>query len=171
VSADVSTKYFMTVPVPGTDGREEASIFLPIRYEQLARAAAKMYRTGIVEVVTHPASRRGPGGPFDSPLSEHAIVVDAVSQADSVPGDDGESVPASWHKLGGVPYIVNVEPAIAKAIERAFADGYCHYLQLDFPGGQGDALVSGDWPFGDGMFHAFTRAPFMESEWLFFWEF
>ena len=50
------------------------------------------------------------------------------------------------------------------------AAGYLQILQLDFPGGGEDALVSGNWPFGDGMFHLFGKPPFDRDHWRWFFE-
>jgi hypothetical protein len=161
----------MTLPVPGSQAGEEASVFLSFEFTQMARAAGTLTSSGpLVQLVRHPSSRRGAAGPLDSPLSEHALHAEDVASTDSVLLEDGSKVPASWHKLGGAPYVIDAGPEMAKAVQTAFSDSYFHYLQLDFPGDR-DAQVSGDWPFGDGMFHVLARRPFLADDWLFFWEF
>ena len=57
------------------------------------------------------------------------------------------------------------QPELPGAAE-LFRDGYVQVLQLDFPDGD-DGDISGNWPFGDGLFNLFWRPPFIGEP--YFW--
>jgi hypothetical protein len=80
-------------------------------------------------------------------------------------------MPWSGHKLGGRPYFVNRGEPVEQEVNDLLREGYEHVLQMDFPGNDPDAEVSGAWPFGTGMFHVLGRARRGEAEdFLWFFE-
>jgi hypothetical protein len=54
-------------------------------------------------------------------------------------------------------------------LKTAFDDGYLLVAQFAFPDHH-DALVSGDWPFGDGTFSVLGRPPFDADDWRWYWD-
>jgi hypothetical protein len=161
--------YFITVPLlvnPSTD----LTVFLANDEGALLEHSGRLYRgdePGPVEVVTH--NRRQPSAvrSFCSELSERVIVLDA-ERSDWHTSGDGERTPAGRHKIGGRPAIFkfwDLEGEVGDLLRA----GYRQVVQLDIPG-PGDDLVSGSWPFFDGMFHLLAREPLEENDWVCFWE-
>ena len=63
---------------------------------------------------------------------------------------------AVHHKTGGVPFFAQLEGTVLRDSLEAMASGYLHILHLDFPS-QEDAEFSGNWPFGENVFHVFAK--------------
>jgi hypothetical protein len=107
----------------------------------------------LASCVVHPPARRGTSREHRSELSAHAVRI-GRPRGDAT---RGEAQPFSGHKIGGRPYCIQ-EPELegAAALMRR---GFVHVLQIDFPGPE-DGDVSGDWPFGDGLFNVLARPPF-----------
>ena len=59
------------------------------------------------------------------------------------------------HKVGGVPYFGQLEGEVGAAFS-LLENGFVHLLQLAFPSRE-DAMISGNWPFGESVFHVFAR--------------
>jgi hypothetical protein len=103
----------------------------------------------------HPPSSRGKDRRFESSLkTRHGIVLGRI-RSDLV--KDEETHPYSDHKIGGRPYCIQ-EPELPEA-DALFEQGFIQALQVDFPGAK-DGSVSGDWPFGGGLFNLFLKPPF-----------
>jgi hypothetical protein len=132
---------------------------------QAYRGTARSY----LQVVVHAPAPRQVDSRFSSHLSEHPLVI-GDPLPDLIVDDEGDSSVESAHKIGGLPYLINNHEPLESDVERILAEGYLHLLQVDFPGGGGDALVSGDWLFGDGMFHLFGRQPFGPADFCWAWE-
>ena len=161
-------RYLVTFPLTA-DGMEEASLFVdPDPDFVFGGNAGKVLQGPQLEVVRHHRSRRCKSSPFDSPVSEHPLLV-ADPKSDEVV-EDGAAVPYSGHKIGGRPYFVHGEPSLEDEVGSLLAAGYCHCLQLDFPGGEGDAEVSGAWPFGTGLLHVLCNVSGEGFSWRCFWE-
>jgi hypothetical protein len=162
------TRYFATVPI-SLEPDLEASIFLSFDFAQMAKYSGILCNDELVQVVIHEPSRRGSQSQLSSNLSAHPLIIKDF-QTDWVI-DDGIQLVESGHKIGGRPYIIHNEPSIHEESAKIMADGFVQIIQLDFPGGGGDAIVSGDWPFADGMFHLFGKVSSNNWEWKWFWEF
>jgi hypothetical protein len=89
---------------------------------------------------------------------------------DLIEGDDEEKVIRPNHKIGGRPHLVRETRDLVASLGRARDRGFSLIAQFDFPSGE-DALVSGDWPFADGMFALLGREPFGEQDWCWYWDF
>lgn len=162
-----SLRYFATVPIT-TSPSVFASIFVA-DLEALMEVRGGVSRPDLVRVVVHPSMERGPSSRFDSLLSEHSLLL-AGPADDLTPDDDGVAAVRPGHKIGGTPHLVRRKAPLLDAIERLRRDRYVLVAQFDFPHGV-DAVVSGDWPFADGMFALFGREPFQEREWRWCWDF
>jgi hypothetical protein len=79
-------------------------------------------------------------------------------------------VPYSGHKMGGLPYFVEGEPSLEDPVQGLLRAGFVHLVQIDFPGNEGDADVSGPWPIGTGIIHLLARWNAEQFEWAWFWE-
>lgn len=148
----------------------EASIFLTEREEnELLKTGGRLYQgrdLGPIQVTLHGPTSRGTGIGLRSTLSERAIVL-GDEQDDWYTGGQA-GVVQGRHKIGGRPAIFK-EWDLEERAGELLSNGYMQVLQLDFPG-DGDDVVGGDWPFGDGMFHLLGREPFGEADWACFWE-
>lgn len=168
--ATAATVYLATIPLARTPVRD-VSIFLTERQENtFLSEGGRLYvgsDLGPVEVVSHPRSERGAESLFHSRLSEKAIVLGA-EDADWYTNDEGERVLIGGHKIGGRPALFK-DWHLEEPVNDLLRCGYVQVLQLDFPSADDD-VVSGDWPFGDGMFHLLGREPFGDSDWACFWE-
>ncbi|MEA2560180.1 MAG: hypothetical protein QOH06_1684 [Acidobacteriota bacterium] len=159
-------EYLLTVPF--LTPSQELSLFVA-GFDELLPANGSLQEPGLIEVFLHaPAPRRAPGEPASS-LSGHPLLLHPVKD-DWFVNDDGETVIESSHKLGGRPYFIQGEPVLEDEVTKILRSGYLQILQLDFPGGGGDTLVSGDWPFADGLFHLFGKPPFDRDHWRWFFE-
>lgn len=160
-------RFFATVPV-AEDPALFASIFVA-DMDLLMRCRGEVTNSNLVSIVVHPETGRGVATPFDSPLSEHALQL-LSPVADAALDDDGVPVPRSGHKLGGRPHIVRPRARLLAELGTLLADGYSQVVQFDFPHGR-DAVVSGDWPFADGMFCVLARESSGWSDWRWYWDF
>lgn len=160
-------RYVATFPL-SADGTEEASLFVsPDPSFVFGGNMGRILRGSGIGVVRHTKSRRGSGSPFDSPMSEHPLVLADRDEDETV--EEGVAVPYSGHKIGGRPYFVHGEPELEDEVNALLGDGFWQCIQLDFPGGDGDAAVSGPWPFGTGVVHVLCRLD-GAFQWCAFWE-
>jgi hypothetical protein len=161
--------YLMTLPL-SSEPELDASVFLSFDFDGMADGAGILKPNGLVTVLPHPPSRRAHNREHASSLSEHPLILGAIS-SDKLTSDTGMQVTKSSHKIGGRPFLMHGEPEIETDVGRAYRSGFRQLVQLAFPGGSGDAVVSGDWPFGDGLLHIFVHAAQSGLEFLRFWEF
>ncbi|MEA2563075.1 MAG: hypothetical protein QOH06_4579 [Acidobacteriota bacterium] len=160
-------EYLLSLPFSMAPS-QELSLFLS-SFDELLPASGSLQEPGLIEVSLHALGPRRESGDYSSPLSEHPLLLQPAKD-DWFVNDDGETVIESSHKLGGRPYFIQGEPDLENEVTKILDSGYLQILQLDFPGGGGDALVSGDWPFADGLFHLFGKPPFDRDHWRWFFE-
>jgi hypothetical protein len=70
---------------------------------------------------------------------------------------DSHSEPYEDHKTGGYPFVQHEERGIELGMKAALEDGFCHVMQLAFPGFK-DVEIDANWPFGFAVFHLFGKA-------------
>jgi len=154
--------YFATL-IFDEAGRE-LSIFLAERskYDVLKHCRHLMAAdAGPVTLLLHSHSCRSARTENASNLSGHRLIVeDEIKDLGDEPG-------AADHQIGGKPYYHHDYGKIMEETQRAIAAGYIHMLQLSFPGYR-DAMVEGDWPFGEYVFHIFGK-PGREWKFLYGW--
>jgi hypothetical protein len=92
-----------------------------------------------------------------SALSAHPLLLMPEAPDVEHNGEGGIEI-VEAHKFGGRPYCVQ-EPEL-EGVDELLRRGYFQALQLAFPGARNDARVSGNWPFGDGIFNLFWKEPF-----------
>ena len=138
--------YFGTLPF-AIEPMLDVSIFGDFENDAWFDLPVLLQVDGLVEFVLHDPAERGSEG--RRCLPEHPLVL-GVAQPDA--GEDG--VYAN-HKLGGTPYLLQ-DDELAEPFAELTQQGFRHFCQFEFPGHR-DALVDGDWPFGDAIFHAFFR--------------
>jgi hypothetical protein len=166
--SDGSKRYFATLPLAA-----QTAIFVSIfvsELEELMPARGRLSAVGLIQAVIHPLRPRSRvDSPLDGALSEHSLQF--LSPADDwVVGEDGERVVRPNHKIGGRPHLVRPAPQLLADLGQLALEGYSTVVQFDFPSGE-DAMVSGDWPFADGMFALLGREPFGPDEWRWYWDF
>lgn len=161
-------RYFATVPL-ATEPALCVSVFVA-DLEEIMRVRGRVNQTGPLQPVVHSGKpRESVKSAHDSALSEHSLML--LEPADDwVEDDDGQQVVRPEHKIGGRPHLVRERPELLASLEGIREQGYFLVAQFDFPSGQ-DAVVSGDWPFADGMFALFGREPFAEQDWRWCWDF
>jgi hypothetical protein len=126
-------------------------------------------RPDLIEVVVHEKSRRSSGWDYGSDLSENPLFI-GEPRADVFGYQNGSTAPLDNHKIGGRPFLYRNQDQLQMATLRLEQDGFWQVLQLGFIV-KGDAPWRGAWPFLDGMFHLFGRAPFEENRWAWIWQF
>jgi hypothetical protein len=155
-------RFFVSVPF-AVDPAERVSVFVA---ELAQLQSGKLHPLGVVDVVRHAPSGRGPASELDSVLSPMALRLGGEA------GDDepinGELLPRGGHKLGGRPFLFPRTGPLSLEIERLTADGYLHVLQMSFP--DRDEPIRGNWPFGDGELHLFGKPPFSRDLWRWCWQ-
>lgn len=158
--------YFATIPF-SIEPLTEISIFLFMNGDVVA-AQSGVLHSDLIHVVMHPESRRRAA---DAPalLPGHALELLAPKE-DWFVDDEGRTVVESCHKLGGRPFLISEDAAIARALTEISEGGFRQVLQFDFPAGGDDAAIDGPWPFVDGMFHLFGRQQGAAWEWRWFWD-
>jgi hypothetical protein len=107
-----------------------------------------------IVVVRHGESLRSDSDRWKSNLSAHPLLVHPTLEPDMLDDGDGGMVIASGDKLGGRPHCVQ-DPEL-EGSDALLDQGYVQAVQLDFAN-QGDALVTGNWPFADGLFNLFAK--------------
>lgn len=122
-----------------------------------------------IDVVVHGESVRGTDIESASTLSPHPLILGART-SDWIRDESGEKLVAPSHKLGGSPSLMHGEPALEREVNALLSSGVRQVLQMDFPGNGNDALVSGNWPFGDGLFHLLGTTG-LDPKWFWFWEY
>jgi len=167
VGAPAALSYFLTIRL-ATDPDQYVSIFVA-EYEALASVRAHLNQPGLVWFVTHRPSPRGQSTAQASRLSPHGLRIFPEGE-DWLDDGEGGRVIRSGHKLGGRPHLIRETTALRRGIETAAMEGFSYVLQVDFPESDDDP-VSGPWPFGDGIFGAFGRAPYAAGDWRWWWDF
>jgi len=163
-----SLRYFGTVPL-SIEPELCVSIFVA-DLEPLMGVRGRINEVGLLHPIVHPPVPRELGvSPFDSVLSEHSLMLLEPTE-DWVEDDDGQQVIRPEHKIGGRPPLVREQPALLASVDDVRKKGYLLIAQFDFPSGE-DAVVSGDWPFADGILTLFGREPFGERDWCWYWDF
>ncbi len=146
--------YFGTFPLTRSPKSEFSLYVRP--YGELVRAQNDGPQDDDrVSCFVHPPTVRGKDRRFKSTLKTQHGVTLGRPRSDLVKG--GDMHPYSDHKIGGRPYCCQ-EPELPEAAA-LMRQGFVHALQVDFPGAE-DGSVSGDWPFGGGLFNLFFRPPF-----------
>jgi hypothetical protein len=167
VSAE-ALRYFATVPLV-VEPALHVSIFVS-DLERIMGFRGQVNEGGVLQAVTHPVmSRESATSKLDSPLSEHSLML-LERTDDWVEDDDGQRVVRPDHKIGGRPHLVRERTELLAALASIRGQGYVLIAQFDFPRGE-DAVVTGDWPFADGMVALFGREPFGEQDWRWYWDF
>ena len=162
-------KYFATLPL-SLAGEFEVSIFATYDFDTMSEVTGQVEMQGLVQLVVHEASKRGPDSSLKSPLSAHPLIL-GDPKLDVSRSEDGDPEVESSHKLGGRPALIEPSRA-AKSLEKLELQGFTQVAQVDFPVTEGDADVSGNWPFADGLFHILGRAPYRgDQDWRWFFEF
>ncbi|HMV28043.1 MAG TPA: hypothetical protein PKE23_01555 [Anaerolineales bacterium] len=150
-------RYFGTFPLYDGNSRLFFSIFINGSFASFIHALNAGFQTDDrVVVIVHEKKPRSTDTKYASGLSPHAIQVHDIA-SDLIQNDIGETVIRERHKFGGRPY--SIQEPILPGSEALFAQGYRQVLQIDFPNPT-DGAISGSWPFGDGIFNLFWKAPF-----------
>jgi hypothetical protein len=161
-------RYFATVPI-ATEPDLFASIFVA-DLETIMPVRARANDADHLKVVVHPLATRATASSLqDSPLSEHALELLPVSD-DWIEDEEGARVVRPGHKLGGRPHLVRERATLVATLNSLRETGYFVVAQFDFPTDE-DSVVSGDWPFADGVFVLLGREPFGHADWRWYWDF
>lgn len=165
-----SARYFATLPL--TQDREtELSVFLAFDFDGMANASRRILTNADdpLEVLVHEARPRANDPDNASELSAHPLEIHGTAPDWFVTG--GKKVIESGHKIGGRPYIEQRSPSLLAELERLTSSGFRQFVQIGFPSGRHDAIVTGDWPFADGVFHLLVREMSGTPEFCWFWDF
>jgi hypothetical protein len=143
------------------------SIFIA-NFEEIVNVRGHLNELGLLSVVVHKPVQRDIDTDFSSNLTEHNLKL-LGETVDWIEDDDGSKIVRPNHKIGGRPHLVRPKKLLSDAINRIYEDSYSLIVQFDFPSGD-DSMVSGNWPFGDGMFSLFGKQPFNNNNWLWYWD-
>ncbi|MEM7246846.1 MAG: hypothetical protein AAF533_15950 [Acidobacteriota bacterium] len=165
--SDAGLRYLLSLGFPWLPDHE-VSVFVVADEGRLLHASGGLATKELLEVVLHPVRRRSEAPTsWDSGLSEHPLSIAAACS--DLREIEGRWVPRSADKMGGRPYFIQGEPEREEPVMELLQRGYVQLLQVDVPAG-GPASVLGSWPFGDALFHLFTRWENGAFEWEAFWE-
>jgi hypothetical protein len=165
------TRYFATIPLGGVLD-QDLSLFVSLSddYEDPAFLASNMCvmhstKSTLVQFVVHPATRRAKRSRFRSGLSEAALRLESERPDNPRPESD-----QLWiqHKIGVFPFFYHPRPEIISSADRLMAEGFIHLLQMSSLGGN-DALIEGEWPFGNTMFHVFAKESARGLDFRYIW--
>ncbi len=167
-SAQSSLRYFATIPLT-IDPALCLSLFVA-DFKEIVSLRGRVNELGFLSISRHPPLPRSTEpSQSDSALSEHNLwLLEATS--DWIEDEEGKRLVRPNHKLGGRPYLVRQKTKLTSDLDELRRIGFIMVAQFDFPTGD-DAVVSGNWPFGDGMFALFGREPFSEEDWKWYWDF
>jgi hypothetical protein len=109
----------------------------------------------LVQVCFHHPSQRRVMKKNENMFAEASL---GMSDVFSKEGDYEEPNIYPFHKIGGLPFFTReFDTTIAKECEELLDDSFTHLVQLAFPMGPTDSAIDIDWPFGDTVFHVFTK--------------
>lgn len=162
---DPDGQYVMTVPFL-REPLVYVSVFVNCSYRTLLGARnGGLQSDARIVVVRHGEANRDSVAANASGLTPHPLLLETQPAPDLLDDEDGGRVIDSSHKIGGRPYCIQ-EPEL-DGVEALLREGYVQAVQLDFPGSE-DGDVSGNWPFGDGLFDLFLRVdPSATAYWAF----
>lgn len=159
-------RFFATVPL--TSDRElYVSVFV-VGFPALLAERGKVNSVGLVDVHVHPWADRSNRSGNASLLSGHWLEITGETP-DREEDDDSEVTPLSGHKIGGEPYLVARKDILTEQTAKLITEGYSVVAQFGFPS-PFDARVSGNWPFGDGVFWLMGRQSLSHTDWCWYWE-
>jgi hypothetical protein len=159
-------EYFGTFPLVISPSPHSFSIFINCRFSELLLALNQGPQSdNRIVAVLHADAPRSTSNRFASKLSQHGLQIGDIL-LDSIQNDSGEQQIREQHKFGGRPYCIQ-EPTLAGS-EALLNQGYRQVVQIDFPISRYDGLISGSWPFGDGMFNFFWKHPFVGQEYYWY---
>lgn len=164
-SMNKNLRYFLTAPF-STNPKTQISVFVA-DFEKLLGKRGELNRSGLVEVVLHEPSERAPISEFASPLTPHGLLL-LEKHIDWI-DDQGNRVTIAGHKIGGTPHLIRKSPKVMNTMKFIEENNLDLVLQIDFPGPK-DALIAGNWPFGDGLFYLFNKPPYGDGDWVWFWD-
>jgi hypothetical protein len=151
------TQYFATVHLDAP-GSQEVSMFVDLDAGELSpdsiyRNVSRLYGAEeFVQFVVHPKSRRASSPYLASPLSGHAIQVEAEGP-DIVVEPGGELLLPS--KMGGRPYFYYYDTPYIDALNGLFERGFVLFLQMTWAGSK--SSPTGPWPFDEYTFHLLAK--------------
>jgi hypothetical protein len=160
-------RYFASVPL-GVTPVSLVSIFVS-EFESIVEVRGRVNELNLVQVAIHPPTARQVDAANASNLSPHWLEI-LRETSDWMVDDDGNRVVRPGHKIGGRPHIVRERPHLVRELVAIRDSGFRLVVQFDFPGRE-DAAISGNWPFGDGMFCLFGKQPFDQGNWRWYWDF
>ncbi len=156
-----SAAYFGTFPLYEDNGLY-LSLFINCSFAEFLSALNQGFQTdNRIVVITHEEKPRSKSTKYASKLSQHRLQIDGI-KADTIQNDSGENVIRERHKFGGRPFCIQ-EP-LMEGSEELLIQGYRQILQIDFPVSREDGKISGNWPFGDGIFNLFWKYPFENAK-------
>ncbi|HND21821.1 MAG TPA: hypothetical protein PLB18_20805 [Acidobacteriota bacterium] len=164
-SMNKNLQYFLTAPF-STSPKTQISVFVA-DFEELLGKRGELNQSGLVEVVLHKPSERAPTSEFASPLTPHGLLL-LEKHIDWI-DDQGNRVIIAGHKIGGTPHLIRKSPKVMNMMKFIEENNFDLVLQIDFPGPK-DALIAGNWPFGDGLFYLFSKPPYGDRDWVWFWD-
>jgi hypothetical protein len=125
-------------------------------------------KSPLVEVIAHKKSKRSKGGAnLSSELPGRRLILSHEKGLESS-GSAGNPYP--FHKQGGIPvFDKEFDSAIGAKALKLMKEGFDHSIQLAFPAGPNDSILNCDWPFGEAIFHVFTRVRKTEFQFRYCW--
>lgn len=162
-------RYFATLPLDERNGRE-LSIFTTLEDDSNQdpvhgqRCRVHGGDTRWVQFVVHSPRARAKRSRLEAAFSSHALRIDP-ERPDARTEEEG-----MWtqHKIGGYPFFYRKHPDMLQAVDSLMADGFFHLLQMSAPG-YGETFATGEWPFGDYMFHVFSKESSPSSGFRYIW--
>jgi hypothetical protein len=166
--AATPVRFFASFPLP--DARGQAVSLFVADFEALLPVRGQLNGLGLVAAVVHQVAPRArlPAA-HDSMLTPRRLER-RRRVGDQVDDGEGAKLPARGSKLGGAAHLLRPTKDLATEMAKAGREGFVHFAQFDFPSAD-DAEVSGDWPFGDGVFCLFGRPPYGPDDFRWYWDF
>jgi hypothetical protein len=159
-------EYFGTFPLILGASPLSFSIFINCRFSELLLALNQEPQSdNRIVAVLHGTTSHSTSNRYASKLSQHGLQI-GDTLPDRIENDGGTQQVRERHKFGGRPYCLQ-EPTLAGS-EVLFNQGYRQVMQIDFPTSRYDGRISGNWPFGDGMFNFFWKYPFLGKEYYWY---
>lgn len=164
---DENTRYFMTVPLLEN---LEVSLFHSFNFEQDGTRnpfdsdhVLFSEECNLIQFVLHtPSPREKDACVLKSELSGHGCDLAKVQESETHQG-------YGYHKFGGIPVFERQDQLLNDLVEVSYKEGFQHFFQLAFPIESGDAVVSGNWPFGEMLFHVFLKYKNREFQFRYVW--
>jgi hypothetical protein len=139
-------------------------------FDKRLEISGKWTASHLIQAIVHPASARVDTWPRPIELDGEADILLGAQKSDEVFNDAvGVETGLDGPKIGGSPFIIS-KPRLADEWRSLESTGFRQVLQVGWPALAAGFILSGTWPFGDGLFSLAAKENHDDIEWRWCWQ-